>query len=371
MKILQITNSSTLSGGVFQMLELTKNLVRKGHDVTIACRAASQIKKIAVKEGIAHVEFAMRRDADIRTMYKLYRYLRREKFDVVHAHHPKAHMVAMIAALFARTPVFVVSRRVSFSIKEGKNIFNPLKYRFFRVNMILPVCASITRMLIGEGVKKSKVRTVYSSTDQVRFDPDTVKSGVRKELGIANDAIVITKIAHCSEWKGYDYLLRAARSVLSHNKDVKFIVAGSDTNTDAFHKKVNNMGLAGSFYILGRRPDVPELLQASDIAVNAAYAGEGLSGALREALFMRVPVVATDISGNKEVCLDGETGYLVPVKDDIALANALITLTDDKETRQRMGARGREFVLKNFTPDIMTDKTLEVYKELLGKKGSG
>jgi glycosyltransferase involved in cell wall biosynthesis len=368
MKILQITNSSSLSGGTFQMLELTKKLIKKGYDITIACRPESEIKKKAVELNIKHEEFPLENDMDVSSMYMLYKHLRRERYDIVHAHHPKAHMIAMIASFFARTPVFLISRRVSFSIREGKNRFNPLKYKFFRVNMVLPVCDAIKDQLADEGVKKEKLRTVHSGTDPERFNPETVNSMVREELKIKDDAIVITKIAHYSSWKGYDCFFRAAKHLLAHNKDVRFIIAGKATSSENVFQTLEDMGIKDNFHCLGMRHDIPEILKASDIAVNAAYDGEGLSGSLREALFMGVPIVASDVSGNKEICSSGETGFLFIKNDDAALYNALITLIDNEEMRKSMGAAGREYMLKEFTIDIMAEKTLTVYEELLNKK---
>jgi glycosyltransferase involved in cell wall biosynthesis len=349
------------------MLELTKSLIKKGLDVTIGCRPTSKIKKKAVELGIKHVEFPLKKDSDIKSMRMLCKHLKKERYDVVHAHHPKAHMIAMIAAFFAKTPVFVVSRRVSFSIKKGKNPLNPLKYKFSRINMILPVCDAIKDMLIREGVNKKKLRTVHSGTDPKRFDPDTTVSKVREELGLSSDDIVVAKIAHYSSWKGYDCFFRAAKTVLEHKKDVKFVIAGSGTDHESVMKTLQGLGIADSFFCLGMRHDVPELLKASDIAVNAAYAGEGLSGALREALFMGVPIVAADISGNKEICLDNETGLLFPIKDDNALFSALMTLIDNKEMRKEMGKKGREYMQKEFTTEVMAEHTLLIYKELLAK----
>lgn len=368
MKILEITNSGALSGGVFQMLELTKSLVKMGHDVTIACRPDSKIKKKAIKLNMKLIEFPLLRDIDIKSMYHLYKHLKSEQYDVVHAHHPKAHMIAMIATFFAKTPVFVVSRRVSFSIKEGKGILNPLKYTFGRIDMILSVANAIRELLIREGVKPDKVRTVYSGTDPERFNPETVTDSVRKELGLKADDIVITKVGHYSRWKGHGCFFDAARRVLEHNKDVKFILAGNGTHRDIVKEKLEELGIVDSFYRLGMRSDVPEILKASDIAVNAADRGEGLSGSLREALFMGLPVVASDIAGNREVCIPEKTGILFPMKDYAALADALITLVDSPDMRADMSRNGRELMADEFTVDAMVKKTLAIYEELLEKR---
>ncbi len=370
LKILEISNSNSLSGGVFQMLELTKILAKKGYEVVIACRPESKLKQKALELGLKHVEFPLKRDTDIGSMIALYKYLRRERFDIIHAHHPKAHMIAMIAAFFARSPVFIVSRRVSFSIKDGKNIFNPLKYKFSRIDKIIPVCNAIGEQLAKEGVKKDKLQTVYSGTDPRRFNPETTTSNIRKELGIDENAVVIAKVAHYSEWKGYATFFESARSVIARDKSVRFIIAGKGTDSDTVLKKVKDAGLTDNFHCLGIRSDVPEILMAADIAVNTAYTGEGLSGALREALFMGTPLVAADVSGNKEICIDGKTGYLVPKLDAESLTNALVKLIDNPETRAKMGAYGKEYVMNNFTTEVMASRTLAVYAELLGRKPS-
>ncbi|MFC1855674.1 glycosyltransferase family 4 protein [Thermodesulfobacteriota bacterium] len=363
---LHINTERTWRGGEVQTFYLVDSLQKMGEDTFVICKKGGKLADALRGTNISFEEVNMRGELDIMSARAIAKIVNKFGADVVHAHTSHAHSLAAIASLFFKNDVkIVVSRRVSFSIKKGKSILNKLKYKFYKVNMFVSVCDAISDMLAEEGIDREKLRTVYSSTDHERFDPENVDSNVRDELSIKDDAIVITKIAHFSNWKGYDTFFQAAKNIIKQNDNVRFIIAGSKTTSDEVVSKIKALGIEKRFHCLGIRNDMPELLKASDICVNAAYAGEGLSGAIRESLFMAVPIVASDVAGNKEVCIDNKTGLLFKPKDVDGLTDKLIKLISDKELRIRLGRTGREFVLNGFTVDVMAKRTLDIYRELV------
>ncbi len=116
------------------------------------------------------------------------------------------------------------------------------------------------------------------------------------------------------------------------------------------------------------RSDVPDVLAALSVSVNSPRAGEGLSGAVRESLAAGVPVVATDVGGNRELVLDGETGLLVPPEDPAALATAIRRLLDDRALATRLAANGARFVRERLTVERMVEETERVYREVLSER---
>jgi glycosyltransferase involved in cell wall biosynthesis len=95
---------------------------------------------------------------------------------------------------------------------------------------------------------------------------------------------------------------------------------------------------------------------------------EGMSGAIREALALAKPVVATDVGGNPEIVIDGDTGLLVPPRAPAELAAAIASLLDDQELGRRLGARGRELVLERFTRAERAERVETVYLEALAER---
>jgi Glycosyltransferase len=105
-------------------------------------------------------------------------------------------------------------------------------------------------------------------------------------------------------------------------------------------EEVKQLGLEDDFIFLGHRDDIPEIIAASDVSVSASVEGEGLTGALRESLAMKKPVIATAVSGNPELIINGKTGWLVRPGDPKDLARALIEALNDQAEATRRALRG-------------------------------
>ena len=167
--------------------------------------------------------------------------------------------------------------------------------------------------------------------------------------------------------KGIVELLAAARILRKNGVDAEFLLAGGLYPGNPSSLSENEMAAIqeeGIVSCLGHVDDMLPLLAAADIVVLPSYR-EGTPRILIEAAAMGIPIVATDIAGCRGLVQDGVNGFLVPVKDATALATALQRLTADQALRQVMGAAGRAIVLAEFDEEIVLEKTLAVYRELL------
>ena len=120
----------------------------------------------------------------------------------------------------------------------------------------------------------------------------------------------------------------------------------------------------GSVTCWGKHSDMPAVFGQAHIVCLPSY-HEGLPKVLLEAAACGRPIVTTDVPGCRDVVKDGANGLLVPVKDAVALASALSQLIESKDLRLRMGAAGRERVLKNFSEGIVINQTLRLYESVL------
>jgi glycosyltransferase involved in cell wall biosynthesis len=112
---------------------------------------------------------------------------------------------------------------------------------------------------------------------------------------------------------------------------------------------------------------MPEILAATDVLVDASYAGLGLTGVLREALAMEVPVVATALMGNPELVIHEETGLLVPPRQPAAMADAVLRVLGDPAGARSMARAGRKRVQALFSRDVELDKVESLYRRLLAR----
>lgn len=365
LKILQAISGKDWSGGQQQTLSLLHGLRKRGHEVMLTCPTGSLLGERARAEGFRVFEAPMTREADFYSMLALFRLMKRERFDIVNVHRPKVHTLALVASVFARVPVFIVTRRVAFPIKS--RISARLKYQF-NISKIIAVSEGIKKELVSSGIKNDRIVTIYSGTDLGRFNPESVNgSEIRKEFAIPQGALVAGIISNYLEHKGLEYFIEALPLVLKEVPNAYFVIVGKNTTSEKLTGLAKSLGVTENAKFAGFRSDIPQLLSAMDISVNSSVS-EGLAGVLRESLAMRIPVVATNVGGNPELVKDGVNGLLVPPKDPGAMASAIVRLFTDRELRERMGKAGRDYVINNLSMDAVVDKTEALYLEQIEKE---
>ena len=195
---------------------------------------------------------------------------------------------------------------------------------------------------MGNGVDLSRF-------DPERFDVDS-RAGVRRSLGIASDAIVVTIIARRVREKGYVELFEAMRGVMQRHSDVHLVIIGpgDPVKRDRIDpQSMSRFGIDQRTHWLGRRDDVPELLASTDIFALPSWR-EGFPRSAIEAAASGKPIVTTDVRGCRQVVEDGVNGLLVPLRDAAALETALEKLVDSSSLRSRYGAAGRDKALREF-----------------------
>ena len=120
--------------------------------------------------------------------------------------------------------------------------------------------------------------------------------------------------------------------------------------------------------MLGHREDIPEILAASDLVVDASYAGLGLTGSLREALAVETPVIGTNLEGMPELIADGETGLLVPPRNPDALAQAILRMLENPTRAKAMARAGRKRVeAQLLASTAKIERTEALYARLSGR----
>jgi glycosyltransferase involved in cell wall biosynthesis len=226
----------------------------------------------------------------------------------------------------------------------------------------------MTDQYVAAGVApREKFVTVYSGMEVEPFlNPPRVRETVRQELGFEPHHVVVGKIARLFELKGHEYVIAAAKTVLAHNPDVRFLFVGDGLLRGELERQIAEAGLAGRFVFTGLVPQhkVPELIGAMDIVVHASLR-EGLARVLPQGLIAGKPVISYDVDGAREVVLPGETGYLLPPKSVAEMAEAILQLAADPELRQRLGQSGRERFTEQFRHETMTRRLREVYAQVL------
>ncbi len=373
-RVFFLVDSLDVGGTETQAVELAIRLNPERYEVTLGClRARGPLLDKLAGSAISVREFYPQGGVDsVRGMYQMVRlaiFLRRGGFNIVHTHDLYSNLLGIPAAVLARVPVIISSRRdlAHFDwYQTGRRVW--LRRLQNLSNAVLTNAGAIRQALLeDEGFAPQKVRVIYNGVDLERFarrsrDRDWLLPEAGREKWI-----VLVGNMH-SHVKGHSWLIRAAVAVVRDFPETRFLLVGDGAQRKDFERQVTQLGVEKHFCFLGRRDDVPEILACCDIAVLPSRS-EGLPNAVLEYLAAGLPTVASSVGGNAEIVNHGKTGLLVPPEDSGALAEALLRLLRDPEVAATLGNNGREYVASHFSFERMMRTTEELYGELLRSRG--
>ena len=370
----------------FLLLPEFKFLIKEGYDVYAVCSPGKWISDIE-KEGIKVKTIKITRNItplyDLITLYRLWSYFRKEKFDIVHTNTPKPGLLGQLAAKLAGTPI-IINTIHGFYFQNGSPY---LKRKFFiLIEKIAAKCSDLifhinkedVKTAIEEGVCSSKlIKYLGEPVNINRFNPERFSKefidNKKKELNIPADFKIVGIIARMVQEKGYLDLFKAFKLTLKVFPKTILLIIGPEEpeKKDAINQKaVENYDIEKNVIFLGERTDVNEICALMDVFVLPSYR-EGLGISILEASAMEKPVIATNIRGCREAVDDGETGILVPVKSPEKIAEALIYFLENPTKAKEMGKKGRLKVAKEFDERIIFGKIKECYQKLIEDKLSG
>lgn len=374
-----LTHGNVTRGGAIQALLLAKEQVAGGHSVTVLCNSRptaeldatfSSWTNCGVRLGAFDMGlFGYEHPSEI---LRMRRFLKEMQPDVIHVHRDTALIFMWFATLglglpgSAPGPAFISQRGTTHHFRSS---LIARAHKSNRVHRIIGVAEAVKTALVRFGVRESKVEVVYGSCDLERFDPERAdRSVVRDELGLRPEQKLIVQVGELHKKKAPGLLVKAARRVLAVEPDCVFAFVGKGTKERKVRELTARYGLGDKIRLLGFREDIPNVYAAADIAVNSSIKDEGLTGALREALAMARPTVATNTDGNPELVRDGETGILVEKGNPDALAVGILRILRDPDRGLAMGERGRRLVHELMHPSVRVPRTEEIYRSVLERR---
>jgi glycosyltransferase involved in cell wall biosynthesis len=372
MRVAQIID--TLSWGGVQELQVTLaamarpeelelTLVSLRHDVGTPYR--DRLEAL----GVPTVIFPSRTVVSPKRLWSLTRFLRAGRFDVVHTHLASANTVGVVAARLAGIPAIGALHLSTFG-RHPPRRQRLETWALRRVARAVTACGHAVADVHRERLRGTSIRVIPNA---VRIDPVATpaeRSRIRSELLGDADVPVMLTVGRLSPEKGVDDLITAVARVYAAGRTCRLLVAGAGVLHSKLQARVNELGLQDVVSLLGGRDDVPRLLAASDIFVNAATHSEGLSISILEAMAAGLPVVATDVGDSSRVVVPG-TGCVVPAGAPEALAEALGSLLDDPARRQECGAAARAHVERHYSAQVWHDQMLALYKSVVSAERSG
>jgi glycosyltransferase involved in cell wall biosynthesis len=363
LKVLEVTN---VDFSLRQFLLPVMRAIRaRGHEVVGACADGPLLAEVRA-EGFRVIPLPFARSlnpiAHLRAFAALVRLIRAERPDIVHAHMPISAFLTRLAARIAGVPIIAFTCH-GYIFKQSGSILR--RTGGFLMEWIGGKLTDIYMNVSAEEAEDAKRLRIHptpvaigNGRDPAIFHPNpAARARLRAEWGVAPGTVAIVIVSRVVVFKGYRELLEAMASV-----PAELWVVGERLTSDRgedLTPHFERFAQTGRLRLLGYRRDVADILAAADIFVLPSHF-EGLPMSVIEAMLCGLPVVATDIHGPREQVVEGETGFLVPVRDPAALGQALGRLATDPDLRARLGQAGLARARDMFDENRVLAHTLDL-----------
>jgi glycosyltransferase involved in cell wall biosynthesis len=357
--VLHIDTERGWRGGERQALWLARELARRGHGTLVAARGGEPLYERANAAGLTCIDCSPANEFDLLAAIRLRRSIRERGVDIVHAHTAHAVAVAALATAGSRVP-FVVSRRVDFGLR--RNVGTKMKYG--RAAMFIAISGAVSDVLERSGVRPDRIRVVPDGVDVHRHVTPASAETLRT-LGVASGRPLVVQVAQLVGHKDPLTFVRAMARVHDAVPGAMALMVGDGPLRADVEREIATLGLEAVVRLAGYRTDADALLAAATVATLSS-SEEGMGSVLLDALAFGRAIAATRAGGIPEVIVDGECGLLAPVRDSRALGDAIAALLRDEALRERL-ANNAMTRAAEFSVEVMTDRTIEVYAAALNR----
>ncbi|HFC54380.1 MAG TPA: glycosyltransferase [Gammaproteobacteria bacterium] len=361
----------TLAGAEMQIFYLARELRRRGWRVgVISMLPPEALVKQLEDEGIRFASLEMRRKfPDPRKLFKLAALLREWQPGILHCHMVHANLMGRLVRLLTPLPVVVSTAH---NINEGGRL-RELLYRI--TDPLTDITTQISRIAMEHyirigAVPADRIRFIPNGLDLERFRPDPeLRREIREQLQLPGEFIWLA-VGRFDEAKDYPNMLHAFAKATAARSGVLLLVGG-DGLEEEMAPLARELGIGESVRFLGIRDDVQQLMKGVDGYLMSS-AWEGMPMVLLEAAASALPIVTTDVGGNREVVRDGVSGFVVEPGDANRLASAIQRMMAlPEEQRRAMGEAGRKLVEKHYGLAPIMEQWEALYAELGKRSISG
>jgi len=356
---MQIHSGVRVNGAAMHCLLLSRELARRGHEVTMVCRPGAWIGQSLSQDPITVVESDLRRWPLVE-LKRIRQTIRDRQIEIVHTHMSRAHTFGVLLRRFFRGAATIATA-------HSRHLQLHWMLNDFVIAPSAPTAAYHRRI---NWVSRQRISVIHYFVDPHRpaASGNKTRERWRNEVQADDQTVLIGIVGDVIPRKGIDTLVEALPRLTEDSRSFRLLAIGKERMGFAptVRRLAERLGVADRITWLGEREDVAEILTALDILALPSRE-EQTPMAVLEAMAAGLPVVATRVGGLPECVEDGETGRLVPAGNPIELAAALRPLIDESELRARWGAAGRRRVEQHFSPNSQVAKIETLYQQVIAK----
>lgn len=370
LRIVRVINNMWTGGVQTRLVQLLPRLRARGAHVEVcAIRGlGDQADRLLKDHGIETKLVLIERRMGPLDLWRLRRHFVAGRFDVVHSHMYQSNAPATVAAVLARTPCIVAQWH---NVDMYKRPSQKRLDRWLASWRDAMVCVSdAVRINTASHLRlpANRFEVLLNGID-TRPAPTRPRTDVRRELGLADDAVVVVHVARLTAQKGHLAFLEVLPRILESVPHLRQLVVGEGEDEPRLRARIQELNLDGVVQLLGNRHDVPDLLAAADVSILPSTK-EGFSNVVLESMLHGAALVVTDVGGAREQLTDGVDGFIVAPGDMAAFAGRVTDLARDATLRSGMAAAARARV-EHFGLDAMADQTLALYERILSRRRRG
>lgn len=363
-----------IGGAETNMLQIARHLKDKFQIIIIGPMSPAFQKNIT-DLGIRNIHIPMASKFSVTTIIRLTNIFRREKVDIVHTHDSRGGLLGRLAAKMVKIKVVHTVHMPAFfqtTMLLKRLLYDKMESLLNRKfsDRVIFVSNNIKEICIRRGLVSAS-KAIYIPNGialyqfkEIRKNRQIIRERVLQKLGLSKSDIIGCWAGRITKQKGLDYFINAVME-LGKSRSVKYVIVGDGPDGSQIKNLVHKYGLTNQFIFTGfvNQKEVYEYMGCSDFFVFPSRY-ECLPYAILEAMAVGLPCIVSDVGGNRELVEDGYNGYVVPLGDTRALAEAIGKLLDSPDIRKRFGENSTELSQK-YDEINMIKKVEEIYHSLL------
>ena len=364
MRIVHTEASCGWGGQEIRILEESKGMIERGHDVLVLCPAESRILAEASRWSVRAQALPIGRK-NLRGFFALRRWLASNPLDVLNTHSSTDSWLAALAcATLKNSPPVVRTRHISAPIPDNA----PTRWLYTKATRHIVTTGEALRqeLIDSNGYPAAMITSIPTGIDPARFFPADKKNS-REKLGLDVSSHYIGIVATLRSWKGHLYLLDAFAQLDAPGW--KLLMVGDGPMRDVLQSRAAELGIADRTLFPGQQQNPEDWLRALDIFCLPSYANEGVPQALVQAMMTELPIVTTPVGAIPEV-VGSNAAVVIPERSAAALADAISALINDVARRAALGSVARREAIARYSLVSMLDGMLKIFCSILANNQS-
>lgn len=368
-KILHVVLAFDYWGGTEKIvLELINGLSRKEFESSVICMEMYGPRAVEIKKDVTLYLMDRRPGINLRNFYTFYKLVNEAKPDIVHFRNFTSYFWGCLVSKFSKHCKIVYSDHseiiLNYETNEKGKLFLRKLFKHITDNFMTNSMTFKEKLVEYIHLDPENITIIPNGVDTEKYYPmDIVKKRhLRKQYGFADSDYIIGIVAGFSPKKNLSLAIKAMNELSHKIPFARLILAGKGEQESELKTLTQNLGLLGKVHFPGVIKEINKLLNVLDLFLFPSSYGEGMPNAVLEAMAAKVPVVASNIQGNKEVLLDGHIGLLFKNNDKVSLVDAVLRLASDKELSNQIADRAYQYVKENMSLRRMIERYENFYR---------